>query len=430
MAGGGTVGPSTSNPSGSSAKVLLVIRRFWPLCDDAAGRLSLLADGLRRSGFIPTILTARYSNAWPLEFMFREVEVLRPLSAPKSDWTTGIYLRSFNRWLRDHASYFDLFYADAMREEAAAVAEIAQQHNKPSVVRCSGNGPLSDWNYATASRAARKTFNAAMRADSVIVPTGIANRALVAAGINRTKVQRIADGVPPALRKEASDRLSARAALGSINSDLRVPTDGRVVLLSGRFDHEHQMMFAAQALAPLLNNRQEVRLWMVGDGPQREEIHHYFAQMGVRSVVALPGSFWHIDELIRAADVAVFPSTCDCLEQRLPHAISGAVPLVVSDSSEMKSYFHELRETDLTVTMFREQNQSSLRECTSSVLDHYEEYSQKAIAIRNFLRRTASREHSIEAHARLFAKLIDEKAGSTRRQDLENNSTGEKETAL
>ena len=49
------------------------------------------------------------------------------------------------------------------------------------------------------------------------------------------------------------------------------------------------------------------KLWIVGDGPQREDLYEHIVQLGLRQDIFLPGSFDDIEELVRAADVYVVP---------------------------------------------------------------------------------------------------------------------------
>lgn len=418
--------PAPDTPAiADQVRVLLVTRRFWPLTDDSAGRVATLAEGLRRGGMIPTILTARFSNAWPTEFRFREVNVLRPVAAPRREWTGGIYQRSLQRWLRENVSHFDILYADAMRDEGAAVVEIAETFGLPSVVRCGGSGCASDWVHASESRQARKLFNISLRADGLIAATATAERSLISSGGNREKIHRIADGIPPAIRCEKTDCLTARASLASINSDLRVPTGGQVVMVCGRFESHNQMMLVAQALAPLCDAQSNLRLWLIGDGPQRDSLHHYLQDRGIRTSAAMPGAFWHIDELIRASDLILFASDCESLEQRLPHAISGGVPVVVVDTPEMRSYFSDLRAADVKVETFRNNDPESLRNVVAVMLKSYDEHRSRAISIRSTLRKMQPREQSVEAHFRLFLRLTGRGGGgASGASDLGQTSSG------
>jgi glycosyltransferase involved in cell wall biosynthesis len=394
-------------PAASAAHVLLVTRRFWPLTDDAAGRLITLAEGLRRSGVEATILAARFASSWPTEFTFREVPVVRPLTAPRGDWSGGIYQRGLLRWLREQAEQYDVIYADCMREEGAAVVEAGEQAGRPTIVRCGGCGGAGDWIHAARSRTARRSFNTSLRASALIAPHVAAERALIASGADRGRIHRINDGIPPAIRRDGSDVAAARAALASINGDLYVPNQGSVVLICTRLSESNGIFVVADAIAPLCEDDPTLRVWFVGEGPQREQLHHFLSDRAVRGATALPGSFWHIDELMRAANLMIVPSDEDNLEHRLSMAIAAAVPVAMVDTPVTRGLFADPQRPPQQISTFSANDRDGLRQLIRSVIDAPIERGRDAIAVRNRLRRQMPREHSIEAHGRLINQLRD-----------------------
>jgi glycosyltransferase involved in cell wall biosynthesis len=400
------VGPDAVGAEVVGPKLLLVTRRFWPLTDDAAGRMVSFAEGLSRTGIRPTILAVRYASSWPTELTFRELEIVRPMVAPRSDWSMGLYLRGLGRWLREHAAEYDLFYVDSMREEAGVLIDTARAKVKPVIARGGGNGEASDWIWAGKSRSNRKAFNQSLRADQLIAPTAVAARNLISAGAERQRVVRIDDGIPTPIRRERSDCLTARAVLSSVNSDLRVPGDGKVILVNAGFETPNRLFTIANAIAPLCDRYRDLRVWFVGDGSQRDSLHHHLCDLGIRNVTAMPGSFWHIDELVCAADIVVVPSEYDSLEHRLPMTISAAVPIVVANTPELRTFFPEHREATNFLTVYSPDDSLDLRAKLQTILSDLFAATQKAIQLRTMIRRKHSREQTIETYARLFAGLL------------------------
>src|SRR5687768_1467190 len=121
-------------------RILLVARRYWPHCDDASQRLCAMAEGLARLECQPTILTMRDDARWTERMRHREIQVERPLETPRSYWSSSRYVRALQRWIVQHAASFDVFYCDAMREEAAAVVGAGSETGVPTVLRYGGMG--------------------------------------------------------------------------------------------------------------------------------------------------------------------------------------------------------------------------------------------------------------------------------------------------
>lgn len=382
--------------------VLMVTRRFWPHTDDAVGRLTQLADGLRRGGACPTILAARYAASWPTALDYREIPTFRPVAAPRGDWSGALYQRGLARWLRQHAGEYDILYADAMREEGAAIVDAALRAEIPTVVRCGGTGQASDAQWANSSRAARRCFNLSLRADLLIAPTAAAARALISCGAPPERVHRIDDGVPPGPRRDAASIAAARVSLASANGDLHVPRGGRVVMCTTRMDASSGVMLVAEAIVPLCERWPELRVWFLGDGPQREMLHGFLQSHSIRNMTAMPGCFGHIDELLRAADAVVVPSDADGFEHRLPAAIGTGLPAVVVDTPETRSL---LGAAAKNVALFADGDVEGLRSALLAWIEDPQEAVRRAATARHYLRRLFPREHSVSAHLLWFRRL-------------------------
>lgn len=383
--------------------VLMVTRRFWPHTDDAVGRLTQLADGLRRGGVSPTVVAARYAASWPTALDYREIPTFRPVAAPRGDWSSALYQRGLARWLRQHADQYDVLYADAMREEGAAIVEAAMRAGIPSVVRCGGTGSASDAHWANSSRAARRCFNLALRADVVIAPTAAAGRALLSCGAAVDRVHRIDDGVPSGPRRDTASIASARACLAFANGDLHVPQGGRVVMCTARMEAAAGVMLLAEAIIPLCQRWPELRVWFIGDGPQRETLHSFLQDHAIRGMTALPGCFGHIDELLRAADLVVVPSDTEGLEHRLPAAIGAELPAVVADTPETRSLLGAAVKNFVT---FTQGDAADLRRAlTDAIEEDPSAAARRAAAARHALRRQCPREQSVAAHLQWFHRL-------------------------
>ncbi|XZE52024.1 glycosyltransferase family 4 protein [Planctomycetaceae bacterium SH139] len=382
--------------------VLLVTRRFWPHANDAAGRLASLAEGLRERGVRPTLLAARFAASWPSELSFREFEVVRPVAAPRGDWSAALYVRGLTRWLREQAPRFDVLYADNMREEGAAVVDAALRSRRAAVVRCGGVGAWSDVAWAGQSRGNRRTFQDCLKAATLLAPDAAAARGLISSGAKREQVLRCDDGVPAVIRRGTERQLAARAALQAINHDLLVPAGGRVVLVVADMHERAGLLDVAAGIVPLLEKDNELRVWFVGDGPQRELLHRTLVEAGIRHRVAMPGCFGHVDELLLASDVYVLPNVADGLEHRMPMAIASGVPVAIVNTVETRARFGGQA---AELHWFEAENPATFTDALSSILNDYEQAEQRALTLRECLRQSQPREQQIDMLLRRLRQL-------------------------
>lgn len=405
----------------SRGKLLLVTQRFWPLSDDGVGRFTHLVEGLIQMGWSPTILTPRYASLWPSELEFREIPVLRPVVAARSDWAGNLYWRALTRWLISHGREYRVMYADSMRDEGAAVVWVGAQLGLPTIVRCGGWEEGADGFWAGQSRAHRKLFQIASRASAIVAPTAEAARSVASFVSDRSSVQRIDDGFP-SLRLDDNGN-DARRAFADVNSDLRLFAGDFVVLIANALLQQSNLQTVADALAIIAKEREDIRFWFVGEGTQREALHARLCELGVRNMAAIPGAFGHIDELWQVAKLVIAPCVIDGLEHRLPTAIGAGIPMIVADLPGMRTLL-AARPTESTGSdccFYPVDDAEFLAQQVLHIASHYPQALERAAQLRNRLCKLKPREHSIEQHHALLEKLLVAQSGN-RSASVQENS--------
>lgn len=121
--------------------------------------------------------------------------------------------------------------------------------------------------------------------------------------------------------------------------DMRGPARARfdlgpadtVVLYAGRIAREKNLPVLVAAMAPLLAESSRLHLWVVGDGPQREELRTLARQTGVGDRVRFFGfvSREEIDQYYAAADVFAFTSMTETQGLVVVEAMAHGLPAVV-----------------------------------------------------------------------------------------------------
>jgi len=369
--------------------------------DDAASRLSALVDGLQRSGIRPSIVAARYAASWPKELTVREIPIYRPAPAPRSDWSMVRYARSLTNWLREQAPAYDLLYADAMREEAAIVIDAAKRAGIPSVVRYSGIGKFSDAAWWQSSRSAKRCKSVCLKADAIIAVRASAEQELLSAGVPRQRIHRIDNGFLPGPAREESTRLAARSALSHVNSDLFVPVDGKVLLTTNRMTDQGGLQSLVNALPAVFDRHPTLRVWLVGDGNQREDLYDYLRSHGVHSLVSMPGSFTSFEELLLAADYYALPQSTDGMEYYLPRVLGAGLPAVVADTVETRRL---LGDSFADVIPFAAESPQSIGRAVDAMLADDASAQEAARRVRQAVLQV-SFGNTVAQHLRLFCQL-------------------------
>jgi glycosyltransferase involved in cell wall biosynthesis len=160
------------------------------------------------------------------------------------------------------------------------------------------------------------------RADAVIVPTVAMHERLRAIGV-RVPIAVVPSSIDVARFTNGRRSASARALLGARD-------DARIVLAVSRIAKEKHLELAIDALACTRN----VRLAIVGDGPERAAIEARAAALGIRERVHFTGALEPeaLPDLYASSDAFVFPSPTETQGLVLAEALAAGLPIVAVDT--------------------------------------------------------------------------------------------------
>lgn len=321
----------------SRPRLVLIARRFWPLVGGAEVMLTRLAMAAAAGGTKVTVVTAHWQADWPREFDHGGVRVVRLPPPGRTIWGQMRYLRSIAVWLRRHREEFDLALAGGMRHEAYAVLRAARRGRFPVVLRAEGFGLHGDCHWQLEARCGARIKRQCYRAAALVAPCRSIERELIAAGYSRDRIHIIADGVPIPSVSEPGEQLEARLALAESEPSLAIGGDDRVAVYIGRLAPGKGLDVLLGAWRLVTNHRPHARLWLVGDGPERERLTHQIRNLGLVGRVTLAGAYDDVDDFWRAADLFVLPGAEATASLALREAMAWGLPIVAIDTEENRS---------------------------------------------------------------------------------------------
>ena len=312
-------------------RVVLVTRRFWPLLGGAEMAMSNLAAALHEAGHQVTLLTACWHPDWPKEIFHRGVRVIRLPQSQRRLWGTLGYMRRLRLWLLRHRREFDLVYVSMLKHEAFVAVRAGSKGGFPVVLRAEGGGQTGDAAWHTKSRGGSWIRRRCQQASAVVAPSLAIQHELAAAGFPQDRLRYIPNGVAAAPAPNFERRLQARAALGTAHPILSLSTNTQLVVCVGRLSAEKGLFALVDAWSKVASGRANVRLWLVGAGPMRDELARYIEQLHLRGRCVLVGSFDSVDDLLAAAELFVLPSYEEGMSLALLEAMAAGLPIVASD---------------------------------------------------------------------------------------------------
>ncbi len=315
----------------SLPRLVLVSRRYWPLVGGAERVMARLAQALAQRGCRVTLLTARWRPEWPEQIDQQGVSVVRLPQPEVRFYGTWRYMRAIAAWLAAHRDRYDLVYVSMLKHDAYAAIGTGSRLKFPVVLRAEGPGLSGDCHWQLENRFGAAIKRRCLAAAALVAPSPEIERELIAAGYSRQRIHVIANGVPLAAERTSESRRAARAALAGANPALRLTPGAAVAVYTGRLHPRKGLANLVRAWSRVSSALPGARLWLVGDGEDREPLLRLIDEFGLAGQVILAGAYDEVDDFLAAADLFVLPSLEEGLSVAMLEAMSAALPVVASD---------------------------------------------------------------------------------------------------
>jgi glycosyltransferase involved in cell wall biosynthesis len=306
----------------------MVVRLFHPWVGGAERQAEKLSRQLQRMGVDARIVTGWWYRGTPQREIreglpvFRNQTLWEMFGIRGMRWLGGyLYLASLLWYLLRHRGDYDVLHCHSLGPHAFAVALAGRIAHKPSLVKLANAGTASDIRKMRAGqqlRLSRLLLPIALRCDRFVATNPAIAEELVAAGVARARIERLANGVE-------TDEVVPRSSYS-----LRAPAR---VLYLGRLHEQKGVDLLIEAFGRLALARPDldVRLRLVGDGPLRKELALAASRTVARDRIEFTGLTDDVASALEDADVFVLPSRAEGISNALLEAMAHGLPVLVSD---------------------------------------------------------------------------------------------------
>lgn len=156
---------------------------------------------------------------------------------------------------------------------------------------------------------------------------------LTSEGVPQHSIALIPNGVPIA-------QIAAEARGAPNREELGIPDAALVVIQAARFVEQKNQLYAFEAVARLRGDLGDIRLLLVGDGPERLALEQRARAQGAVWCVFL-GERNDVPGLIGLADLAVLPSSAEAMPMSMIEAMAAGVPFVGTDVGDVRAVLEE-----------------------------------------------------------------------------------------
>ena len=215
---------------------------------------------------------------------------------------------------------FDLLHTHGYFADICALP-IGKLHGIPSLSTCHGFIE-TDRNLQLYNRMDLCVLRLCKR---VIAVSGDIRDVLNKHGIDDDKVEVITNAVPiPPLATEDDTRLQCFRQQHDISKK------EFVFVYIGRLSEEKGLLYLLDAFAELIRSKACIRLFLVGDGSQRESLERRTAELGLDQHVSFVGFQEQVSLWLAIADCFVLPSMTEGTPMALLEAMAAGVPIVAT----------------------------------------------------------------------------------------------------
>ncbi|MBT3890075.1 MAG: glycosyltransferase family 4 protein [Planctomycetaceae bacterium] len=314
----------------SGLRIAMITRRFWPLVGGGEMVMANLACEFKKLGAQPTILTAQWDTTWPLQIKHREIPVQRLPNPAQQGWGTYTYMDGLSRWLKHNASQYDAVLVSMLKHSAYSALGACKKTAQPIMLRIEGGGDTGDCAWHESARFGKRIRRRCQQAAAIVAPSQATYDEALDAGFKSSTLHHIPNGVAIG-SGSVVDKMTVRQRLHEINHDLSCDPDTKIALFTGRLTHKKglfELVSAWQSVAERVPNSQ---LWLVGEGPDRDQLFEKIKDLDLVGRVVMPGTFDDVEDFLAAADAFTLPSYAEGLSLSLLEAMAHRLPVIASD---------------------------------------------------------------------------------------------------
>ena len=368
---------------------------FHPFIGGSERQAQALAKALVRRGHSVSVVTQRFRHLPPSE-VIEGIPIHRQILAIEHGPIYGLsYLLSLTSFLLHHRKRYQIIHVHHLYLDSFAASLVRRFLRKPVLAKVACGGYVGDMARLKRTRFSPLFFAVLRRLDRIVAPSAQIHEELIDHGFDPKRIVRIPNMVDTEKFHPIVDREAAKRSLG---------LQGKLVSFAGRLDPQKGLMFLLQAWEMVAAKQPDVTLFILGKGPQEDELKELADRLGISKRVVFLGEKWDVKPYFQASDVFVLPSLAEGMSNVLLEAMATGLPCIVTRVGGNL----DLIEDGINGLLVEPRDAHQLSEAILRLLQDHDFAINLGRAARQTVERGYSMKEVADRYIKLYQELLDE----------------------
>lgn len=304
--------------------VVMLVNEFWPLpvggAETQAERLSAYLAAEKWDVWVVT----RRAKGLPSKEERNGFQIIRPLTLGSGKIQTFFFLVSSLVTLYQLRNRYQILHAHLAFGPAFIAVLLGRFLGKKTIVKLGGSNAIGDIQVSLNTWRGKLRLAAIKRwANIVIVLTDIMQDEALQIGIPASRIKLMDNGIDANFYN--FDHSTKKQAKKILDVENKV-----VVLFVGRLDPVKSLQTVIDGFQNAINHCESLKLFIVGDGPERASLTSRTHLLGLSSDIIFTGNCPDIKLYLQAADIFVLPSLTEGISNALLEAMASGLACVAT----------------------------------------------------------------------------------------------------
>ena len=302
--------------SNNNQKVLMVISQFYPLLGGAEVQAQRLARELRKRGVNVFVLTRKLREL-PKYEEIEGIPVYREIRTIEWGILWGVgYIVSVFLFLYKRRNYYDIIHCHIIQGFHTIISVLFKYiFKKKVIVKMSSSGETSDLKLLKEVKFGWLFLHWIRSVDAIVSVCKQSSKELLQNGFSKEALVEIPNGIDTNKFSEV---------------DFKVKRDPRTITFVGRLDSYKGVNFLLEGFKELLSKVDNLRLIIIGNGPDESILKDKAKDLGILGFVAFKGRREDILTELYTTDIFVLPSLSEGMSNVLLEAMACGLPVVAT----------------------------------------------------------------------------------------------------